>query len=212
MQTARDISEALKEWAEAFAEIAEMERGLNAFLDHYYQEIGEVFLQTEKAERELKACERQLEQRAEEPVSKKRFSFHQELEKEVKQIYRRLSKKYHPDAGAKDKVGFHALQQAYLDNDLPRLLMLDKEAATQDGKNSYEAILHSYELLCSYREEMKRHPAFQLQQKAFQSRLLGVDFIEEVKQRAKIRLQELKLMLIQRKAEAAHLQGMNIAA
>lgn len=225
------VAQGLKVLNTAYGQMEKVEQELQGFLQHYYAEVGPFFEQLEQLNGEIATYDRQIRQ-----ASRKRARVlgsaktpepgalqeafppvpadmsKDEIDAEIKAVYRKLAKLYHPDV-AEDmpysRKVIQLLNQAYSKKNLWAMRELEhslvEHAGRQDApeqklsrlRERFDAIAESVVRVAERRKRLERSEAWQLKQRMEGDRYL----VEVVIHRAKRQIDEAHRCLTRKKIE-----------
>lgn len=185
-----------------------LEREIEDFLTHYYEQVGasiERLTDLEQQLASLQQCGNTLP--APQSVPSSRLPG---MDAEVKTLYRRLVRECHPDTAGEDAEKAEAirnLNDAYAKRNIGELWKIHREldvtnqalSATERLsrlKAHCERMQASLEAVEHRRMALEDSPAYALMQRAFQSKLCGQDFIENVRNHLHARIEQTKRDLV----------------
>lgn len=128
----------------------------------------------------------------------KRKKITEDEQKELKQLYKKLALKFHPDLNKGDDSLMKKINQAYEQNDLEALRLLDQNETLSDNvwsdaeklKNKLEKLLQSIAIKKIELEQIKSSEWYVLRENIELSKKKKIDLFEELKE--KIRLNIIK--------------------
>lgn len=232
------VSKGLKNLQHTCAQMQQVEQELRCFLDEYYAQVGHFFAQLETLKREIAEQDRKIHQarhkrsralaqlrgESAEVVAILREELpavpldmrHDDWDAEMKAIYHRLVKLYHPDVAATGACSTRVLQlinQAYEKRNLWAMRemehsLVEHALARYDTpatklarlRERYEAIAHSITAAVERRNRLQRSEAWQLKQRMERDRYLLEVIIHRVKKQIEEARRILTLKHIEYKA------------
>ncbi|MCI5049385.1 MAG: hypothetical protein MRY32_03535 [Rickettsiales bacterium] len=229
------ITRAIRGLDSACDAVRGLEKDIEGFLGEYYQQVGGYFEQLEAIERELKEYEADEPM----PIAKRLFKEQEVLpkgqskaiERDVKSLYRDMAKQFHPDnlaGGAavesmKEDV-IRTLNDAYSRKSLVDLwkIKLEVEAKQQDDaelpmaervdvlQQRLDHLERAKQEVDKRRKKLEESQAYALFQRAFQLRLCGCDFIEQVVIDVRNQIDLKKKLLVSRKVRHLYMEAQTI--
>lgn len=215
----------------AYAQMEKVERELKGFLRDYYAEVGPFFEQLEQLNGEIADYDRQIRQASrkrarvlgsgkmqESSALKEVFPAvpadmsKDEIDAEIKAVYRKLAKLYHPDVAESKPYSRKVIQllnQAYSKKNLWAMRELEhslvEHAGRQDApeqklsrlRERFDAIGESVVRVAERRKRLERSEAWRLKQRMEGDRYL----VEVVIHRAKQQIDEARRCLTRKKIE-----------
>lgn len=216
-------------------QMQEVEASVEQFLSEYYGQVGSYFEQLEALRHEIQHYDRQITQSSrkrakllhsdttqmnavmadlqenmpEVPLDMRK----DDIELEIKEIYRKLVKIYHPDVAVANGYSHQILQlinQAYGKKNLWAMRemehsLLEHAYATEDDaekkflrlRERFDAIAGSITRVVERKRRLERSAAFKLKQRIAQERYL----VEVIIHRAKQQIEEAKQLLFKKRIE-----------
>lgn len=229
------VEENLKQLGEACGEVETLEKDLQSFIDEYYGQVGVFFEQLETLRRETAFYEAEMRSARRKPVNtahqsqvmseteqllKDEFpSFPRDLSRaeidaEIKDIYRRLMKLYHPDVASEknryNETLVQLINRAYARGNLWALREMEHslvehafaggdtpEHKLQRLRERFEAVSGSISRVRERRQALKTSAAYHLKQRLEREKYL----VEVIIHRAKQQIEEARKLLFHKKLE-----------
>lgn len=209
--------------------LRQLEEELNQFISDYYGKVGHYFEELARIEDELQAEEllaRQVQAaqvtqaaaRSFDAITHKTHS--RTIERDMKSMYHDMAKRAHPDAAgdSADVEAMSRLNDAYARRNLGEMWKIKQELDDdkQSGrakdrleqmKAQHEQLQMALEEVEQMRRQLEESPASELMQRAFQMRLCGQDFIQQVTDHVQSQIADKKRKLVTTKIKHRYLDG-----
>jgi|GEM_PF-2213584 len=231
------INRALNSLDRSCEALRQMELEIDEFLNDYYHHVGTYFEQMSAIEAEIQALNSgevpelmPTAKRIYESMEVLPKSQCKALDQDIKTLYRDMAKEYHPDAAAgaeavkqiKEEV-IKTLNDAYSRKNLGDLWRIrfeledDQLKATMHPaeriqllRRRVSMIEHIFEEVEARRLKLEESPACALMQRAFQMRLCGQNFIEQVTADVKQQIERKQAELLRAKLKHLYMEARKI--
>jgi len=220
------IARGLKYLDLASQSLRKLENELQLFLDEYYARVGHWFQQLEDlhvhpvpqensavaAATPLRQVYNEVSLEEDELASPLK-----DIDRELKQLYRKLVKRYHPDAVApkpselKESNVIQCINLAYADRSLSDLWQVEYETLLQTMEvhpiedlmqilqERYERLVASIQRVVHYRKALMNSPAYALMKRHQQMKYMGEDLMESVIEEVKEQVRNARSTLVLKK-------------